>query len=108
MFIFILILNSNKNSVQYFREDSAQAKKSYEDKFGAKGAKSAKTAKYVDDEEAALDAESKIAEAKDGAAGVARARPAGAKVCGLVWLLLVSFDFSRTIGGQRYRLVEGV
>ena len=30
--------------MQYFREDAAQAKKSYEDKFGAKGAKGAKTA----------------------------------------------------------------
>lgn len=31
-------------SLQYFREDASQAKKSYEDKFGAKGAKGAKAA----------------------------------------------------------------
>jgi hypothetical protein len=31
----------NKASYKYFREDAAQAKKSYEDKFGAKGAKPA-------------------------------------------------------------------
>lgn len=32
----------NKAAYRYFREDSAQSKKSYEDKFGAKGAKGAK------------------------------------------------------------------
>jgi hypothetical protein len=90
------------NFSQYFREDSAQAKKSYEDKFGAKGAKSAKAAKYVDDEEAALDAESKIAEAKDSAAGVVRARPvAGAKVCCVGCFQISSFDFFSTLQGAK-------
>jgi len=33
------LIMHNKASYQYFREDAAQAKKSYEDKFGAKGGK---------------------------------------------------------------------
>jgi len=36
------LIMHNKASYKYFREDAAQAKKSYEDKFGAKGAKAAK------------------------------------------------------------------
>jgi len=38
------LIMHNKASYKYFREDGAQAKKSYEDKFGAKGAKAAKAA----------------------------------------------------------------
>lgn len=58
------LIMHNKASYRYFREDSAQAKKSYEDKFafkgvkgskqGAKaatGAKGAKTETYLDDED---------------------------------------------------------
>jgi len=75
------LIMHNKASYKYFREDSAQTKKSYEDKFGAaaKGAKgSAKAAKYVEDEEGgALDGEAKIAEAKESMRG--GGRPAGAK-----------------------------
>lgn len=36
------LIMHNKASYKYFREDAAQAKKSYEDKYGAKGAKAAK------------------------------------------------------------------
>lgn len=63
---------------QYVREDSAQAKKSYEDKYGggAKGAKAAKAAaKEIDDAKAAALAGA-TADAKDS-----RGRTAsGAKV----------------------------
>jgi hypothetical protein len=38
------LIMHNKASYRYVREDSAQAKKSYEDKYGAKGAKAAKAA----------------------------------------------------------------
>ena len=34
------LIMHNKASYKYFKEDAAQAKKSYEDKYGAKGAKS--------------------------------------------------------------------
>eukprot|EP00341_Mesodinium_pulex_P016207 CAMPEP_0116995904 /NCGR_PEP_ID=MMETSP0467-20121206/69077_1 /TAXON_ID=283647 /ORGANISM="Mesodinium pulex, Strain SPMC105" /LENGTH=110 /DNA_ID=CAMNT_0004694399 /DNA_START=367 /DNA_END=699 /DNA_ORIENTATION=- len=36
------LIMHNKASYKYFREDQAQAKKSYEDKFGSKGVKAAK------------------------------------------------------------------
>eukprot|EP01038_Epipyxis_sp_PR26KG_P013752 gene13752-18444_t len=67
------LIMHNKASYKYFREDIAQSKKSYEDKFGAKGAKAAKLAKdsklandSVDGIDSALDAKLTIAaDAKD-------------------------------------------
>lgn len=59
--------------MQYIREDAAQSKKSYEDKFGAKGskaAKAAKAAKEIEDAEASADADAKVADAKDGVASL--------------------------------------
>lgn len=61
------LIMHNKASYRYLREDTAQAKKSYEDKFGAKGAKAAKAAK--DSKLAGVDVvdaeDSKVADAKD-------------------------------------------
>jgi len=60
------LIMHNKASYKYIRENGAQSKKSYEDKFGSKSAKAAKAAKDWDDAQLAsnLD-ECKIAEAKD-------------------------------------------
>jgi len=73
----------NKASYKYIREDAAQAKKSYEDKFGSKGSKpaaklGAKGAKV--DAGAALEglADVKIADAKEPA-GVSASSRLGAK-----------------------------
>jgi len=74
------LIMHNKASYKYFKEDAAQDKKSYEDKFGAKGAKAAKAtggAKkassteevYLDDTAAAVSSltlsESAIADSKE-------------------------------------------
>lgn len=64
-------------TLQYVREDSAQAKKSYEDKFGAKGAKAAKAAKETKPSEGGEEEEAKVADAKE----TARRGGAAAKVC---------------------------
>ena len=75
------LIMHNKASYQYFREDAAQAKKSYEDKFGAKGKKGTAAAKSTASDAAAAKPvaggeEKTTAEAKEGhARGVA----AGAK-----------------------------
>jgi len=75
------LIMHNKASYRYVREDSAQAKKSYEDKFGAKGAKGAKMAKEAKLATESTDEgeDSKVADAKDS-----RGRPTGgaAKVSG--------------------------
>eukprot|EP01040_Poterioochromonas_malhamensis_P005088 gene5085-5453_t len=62
------LIMHNKASYRYLREDSAQAKKSYEDKFGAKGAKAAKAAKdgaKVVNAESVDNEDSKVADAKE-------------------------------------------
>jgi len=71
------LIMHNKASYKYFREDGAQAKKSYEDKFGAKGAKAAKAAKEAKVEEPTIGGEPRIAEAKE--ASGARAGAKGTK-----------------------------
>lgn len=64
----------NKASYKYFREDAAQAKKSYEDKFGAKGAKGAKAAakketpggeSYMDDNNTLAAGADEVADSKE-------------------------------------------
>lgn len=60
------LIMHNKASYRYIREDSAQAKKSYEDKFGAKGAKGAKGSKETRTEgEADVEDDSRYADAKE-------------------------------------------
>lgn len=76
------LIMHNKASYRYLREDSAQAKKSYEDKFGAKGAKAAKAAKESKFEEAGSE-DAKVADAKE--TGRARAGSATAKATKEVW-----------------------
>jgi hypothetical protein len=78
------LIMHNKASYKYLKEDAAQAKKSYEDKFGAKGAKSGAKAAggakkagpgeaeaYLDDSSAprvtAVDDSADSKEAKDAA-----------------------------------------
>mmetsp|Transcript_3834 Transcript_3834/g.6492 ORF Transcript_3834/g.6492 Transcript_3834/m.6492 type:complete len:264 (+) Transcript_3834:58-849(+) len=87
-FVDNTLVMHNKASYKYIREDAAQEKKSYADKFGSKGAKGAKTAKaakkasaggsggddiYIDTEE---NADGKGPEAK----GSGRGAKSGAKV----------------------------
>jgi hypothetical protein len=85
------LIMHNKASYRYVREDAAQAKKSYEDKFGAKAAKAAKAAKEaeVDPEEDASDAKAEAKEgsrgSRGGAAGAAGGAAAGAKGSKEVW-----------------------
>lgn len=76
------LIMHNKASYRYVREDSAQAKKSYEDKFGAKGAKAAKAAKETKPTEGVEDEESKVADAKETArrGGAAPAKGSKAEV----------------------------
>jgi hypothetical protein len=71
------LIMHNKASYKYFREDGAQAKKSYEDKFGAKGSKAAKAAKESKTEESlTASGEVRIAEAKESSRSGATAAPA--------------------------------
>lgn len=67
------LIMHNKASYKYIREDGAQAKKSYEDKFG--GAKGAKAAKAVKEVEAGVDV--KVAGAATAAPVAAVAPPVG-------------------------------
>lgn len=75
----------NKAAYKYFREDAAQSKRSYEDKFGSKGSKAgAKTGAKVGAKGGAgaaeeVDAEVKIAEAKESTAAATSTRGLGSK-----------------------------
>lgn len=74
----------NKASYSYVREDAAQAKKSYEEKFASKGYKTAKAAKAAEKNErdlTSMTADMKIADAKVSAPGTpGRAAKAASKV----------------------------
>lgn len=87
-FIEDKMIMHNKASYQYFREDAAQAKKSYEDKFGSKASKSEKAvlaeAKPATNGGKSKDEEKLTAEAKDsgragGAAAVKAAKESWSK-----------------------------
>lgn len=69
----------NKASYKYFREDSAQSKKSYEDKFGEKGSKAAKAAKDSKLSELDTFGELKVADAKDLPSTGSRSNPSSSK-----------------------------
>lgn len=70
------LIMHNKAAYKYIREDAAQAKKSYEDKYQSKTSKASKPTRaakevYLEDGTAAPeDAEAKVAEAKDGVAAI--------------------------------------
>eukprot|EP00595_Chromulina_sp_UTEXLB2642_P002418 CAMPEP_0196761564 /NCGR_PEP_ID=MMETSP1095-20130614/846_1 /TAXON_ID=96789 ORGANISM="Chromulina nebulosa, Strain UTEXLB2642" /NCGR_SAMPLE_ID=MMETSP1095 /ASSEMBLY_ACC=CAM_ASM_000446 /LENGTH=89 /DNA_ID=CAMNT_0042111283 /DNA_START=577 /DNA_END=846 /DNA_ORIENTATION=- len=73
----------NKASYSYIREDAAQSKKSYEDKFGSKSSKAskaaAKAAKDIEDAQIAEE-DAKLADAKEGVASLSlNGRTGGAK-----------------------------
>jgi hypothetical protein len=79
------LIMHNKASYRYVREDAAQAKKSYEDKYGAKGAKAAKAAKALGGEVKDLDDDEDVKASAD-AKEVGRGRAAsGAKGSKEVW-----------------------
>eukprot|EP01039_Chlorochromonas_danica_P001988 gene1988-2169_t len=73
------LIMHNKASYRYVREDSAQAKKSYEDKYGAKGVKAAKAAKEVKAIEGGEEDKAASADAKDSRARAASGAKAAVK-----------------------------
>lgn len=83
------LIMHNKASYRYVREDAAQAKKSYEDKFGAKAAKAAKAAKDAELEDGmaavSLAGSDAKAEAKETSRAVGSGAVAGAKGSKEVW-----------------------
>mmetsp|Transcript_9095 Transcript_9095/g.15079 ORF Transcript_9095/g.15079 Transcript_9095/m.15079 type:complete len:256 (-) Transcript_9095:271-1038(-) len=81
------LIMHNKASYKYIREGGAQAKKSYEDKFGSKGSK---TAKEEEEEAGAGGGDDKaVADAKDSSGGSGDAK--GSKDSG-VWSKESDYD----------------